>query len=132
MSGRYHGQPVSAYLSLQIDLRHFDRWLALFEQAALDVRLLAAAADFAEKARPDRGQLRDGDRSAGWPDRHAAAWRASLTGSIRRPSGSPQSRFGGEMTKSREPHNGLSGKFLREFHAVLVGGAVRVLKIDVG
>lgn len=28
---------MSSHLSLQIDLRHFDRWLSLFEQAALDV-----------------------------------------------------------------------------------------------
>jgi hemoglobin len=51
MSGRYHGQPMLVHLSLQIGPRHFDRWLALFEQAATDVCPPAAAAHFVEKAR---------------------------------------------------------------------------------
>lgn len=51
MSGRYHGQPMLAHLSLPIDPQHFDRWLALFEQAASDVFPPAAAAHFVEKAR---------------------------------------------------------------------------------
>lgn len=51
MSGRYHGQPMLAHLPLRIEARHFDRWLALFEQAAADVCPPAAAAHFLEKAR---------------------------------------------------------------------------------
>lgn len=34
MSGRYHGQPMAKHLPLPIDARHFDRWLALFENTA--------------------------------------------------------------------------------------------------
>lgn len=37
MSGRYHGQPMASHLPLPIDARHFDRWLALFAQAAHDI-----------------------------------------------------------------------------------------------
>jgi hemoglobin len=51
MSGRYHGQPMVAHLSLPVDPQHFDRWLALFEQAASEVCPPAAAAHFLEKAR---------------------------------------------------------------------------------
>ena len=51
MSGRYHGQPMLAHTSLPIEPRHFDRWLALFEQAATDVCPPAAATHFVEKAR---------------------------------------------------------------------------------
>lgn len=32
MSGAYHGQPMTKHLDLMIDARHFDRWLALFEE----------------------------------------------------------------------------------------------------
>jgi hemoglobin len=51
MSGRYHGQPMQAHFPLSIELRHFDRWLARFEQTAGDVCPPAAAATFMEKAR---------------------------------------------------------------------------------
>ena len=51
MSGRYHGQPMLAHLSLPVDPQHFDRWLALFEQAATDICPPKAAAHFVEKAR---------------------------------------------------------------------------------
>lgn len=51
MAGRYHGQPMLAHTSLPIEPRHFDRWLALFEQAAADVCPPAASAHFVEKAR---------------------------------------------------------------------------------
>ena len=43
-----------------------------------------------------------------------------------------QSRFGGELTQPRESHDGLRSKFLRQFHAALVGRAVGVVEIDVG
>ena len=36
------------------------------------------------------------------------------------------------MTQAREPHDGLRGKFLRQFHAALVGRAVGIVEIDVG
>jgi hemoglobin len=51
MSGRYHGQPMQAHFPLSIEPRHFDRWLALFEQTTSDVCPPAAAAIFMEKAR---------------------------------------------------------------------------------
>ena len=34
MSGRYSGQPVQRHQDLPVDARHFDRWLALFEETA--------------------------------------------------------------------------------------------------
>jgi truncated hemoglobin YjbI len=37
MSGRYHGQPMAKHLPLPIDARHFDRWLALFNETARDL-----------------------------------------------------------------------------------------------
>lgn len=34
MSGRYHGSPMQAHLSLPIDDAHFQRWLALWGETA--------------------------------------------------------------------------------------------------
>lgn len=50
MSGRYHGQPMLAHLSLPVDTLHFDRWLELFAQAAQELCPPAAAAHFIERA----------------------------------------------------------------------------------
>lgn len=50
MSGRYHGQPMGKHLPLPVDARHFDRWLALFEETARAVCPPAAAAHFVERA----------------------------------------------------------------------------------
>lgn len=50
MSGRYHGQPMTAHLPLPIDTPHFDRWLELFAQAAREVCPPAAAAHFIDRA----------------------------------------------------------------------------------
>lgn len=50
MSGRYHGQPMGKHMRLPIDGRHFDRWLALFEQAARDLCPPKAADHFIERA----------------------------------------------------------------------------------
>jgi hemoglobin len=50
MSGRYHGQPMAAHLSLPIDTPHFDRWLELFAETAQEVCPPAAAAHFLERA----------------------------------------------------------------------------------
>ena len=36
-SGRYGGRPMAAHAILDIDGRHFDRWLALFEETARDL-----------------------------------------------------------------------------------------------
>jgi truncated hemoglobin YjbI len=35
MTGRYQGQPMQKHLSLPVDVRHFDRWLALFEASSV-------------------------------------------------------------------------------------------------
>ncbi len=50
MSGRYHGQPMEKHLPLPVDARHFDRWLALFEETAREVCPPAAAALFVDRA----------------------------------------------------------------------------------
>jgi hemoglobin len=51
MSGRYHGAPMVKHLPLPVDAAHFDRWLALFEQAAREICPPHAAAHFVERAR---------------------------------------------------------------------------------
>jgi hemoglobin len=50
MSGRYHGQPMSAHLPLPIDTPHFDRWLEIVTETARDLCPPAAAAHFVERA----------------------------------------------------------------------------------
>jgi hemoglobin len=50
MSGRYHGQPMTAHLPLPIDTPHFDRWLDLFAETAREVCPPAAAALFIDRA----------------------------------------------------------------------------------
>lgn len=51
MSGRYHGQPMPKHLPLPVDGRHFDRWLELFEQTAVELCPPAAAGHFVDRAR---------------------------------------------------------------------------------
>lgn len=51
MTGRYHGQPMAKHVPLPVDARHFDRWLALFEQTAREICPPAAAEHFIERAR---------------------------------------------------------------------------------
>lgn len=46
LTGRYHGQPMVKHLPLPVDARHFDRWLALFEETARAVCPPAAAEHF--------------------------------------------------------------------------------------
>ena len=50
MSGRYHGQPFQAHMTLPIDDTHFQRWLAIFEETAHETCPHAAAAHFIERA----------------------------------------------------------------------------------
>jgi hemoglobin len=57
MSGRYHGQPMLVHLPMPVDARHFDRWLALFEEAAREICPVAAAEHFIERARRIAGSL---------------------------------------------------------------------------
>jgi hemoglobin len=51
MTGRYHGRPMPAHMSLPISGAHFDRWLDLFEATACEVCPPVAAAHFIERAR---------------------------------------------------------------------------------
>jgi hemoglobin len=50
MSGRYHGQPMTAHLPLPVDTPHFDRWLEIFAATARDVCPPPAADHFIERA----------------------------------------------------------------------------------
>ncbi|HEX8754836.1 MAG TPA: group III truncated hemoglobin [Steroidobacteraceae bacterium] len=50
MSGVYHGRPMEKHLPLPVDGRHFDRWLALFREAAHEVCPPVATAHFIERA----------------------------------------------------------------------------------
>jgi hemoglobin len=51
MTGRYHGQPMQAHLSLQIRAEHFERWIEIFEATALSVCPRNAADVFIDRAR---------------------------------------------------------------------------------
>lgn len=50
MTGRYHGQPMARHLTLPVDGRHFDQWLALFRRTADEICPPAAARHFIECA----------------------------------------------------------------------------------
>lgn len=50
-SGVYQGRPMPKHLPLPIDARHFDRWLALFQDTVRDLCPPAAADSFMERAR---------------------------------------------------------------------------------
>jgi hemoglobin len=50
MSGAYHGQPMAKHAPLPVSGAHFDRWLALFAEAAADVCTPQAAAYFVSRA----------------------------------------------------------------------------------
>ena len=49
-SGVYSGRPMEKHLPLPVDARHFDRWLALFNDTAREVCPPAAAEHFIERA----------------------------------------------------------------------------------
>lgn len=51
MTGRYHGRPMQKHLRLPVDARHFDRWLALFEDTARTLCPPTAAEHFIVRAR---------------------------------------------------------------------------------
>lgn len=44
MTGRYHGAPVPAHVTLPVEWAHFERWLALFRETAKEVCPPAGAA----------------------------------------------------------------------------------------
>jgi hemoglobin len=51
MTGRYHGRPMQKHAPLPVGAPHFDRWLALFADAARTVAPPAAAEHFISRAR---------------------------------------------------------------------------------
>lgn len=51
MSGRYHGQPMRAHMSLPVERAHFERWLEIFEKTARNMCPPAAADVFIDRAR---------------------------------------------------------------------------------
>ncbi|WP_340149183.1 group III truncated hemoglobin [uncultured Sneathiella sp.] len=51
LTGEYHGQPMVKHVFLPVDSRHFDRWLALFEETAREVCPPPAADYFMDRAR---------------------------------------------------------------------------------
>jgi hemoglobin len=63
-TGRYHGQPMAKHMKLAVDARHFDRWLALFEETARELCPPAAAERFIERARRVAESLELGVASA--------------------------------------------------------------------
>ena len=63
-TGRYHGQPMAKHMPLAVDARHFDRWLALFEETAHDLCPPLAAERFIERARRVAESLELGVASA--------------------------------------------------------------------
>ena len=50
MTGRYRGQPVQAHAGLGADHAHFERWLAIFRDAARELTPPLAAAHFIDRA----------------------------------------------------------------------------------
>ena len=64
MTGRYRGQPMQKHLPLPVDARHFDRWLALWEDTVRAVCPPAALDLFLEPARRIAASLELGIASA--------------------------------------------------------------------
>ena len=54
MTGRYHGQPMQAHMSLPVESKHFERWLEIFEATASDICPPEAAEVFIDRARRTR------------------------------------------------------------------------------
>lgn len=51
MTGRYHGSPMQAHLSLPVEQAHFDRWLDLFSQTARETCPPEGASHVIERAK---------------------------------------------------------------------------------
>lgn len=50
MTGRYHGAPMPAHVSLPVEWRHFERWLALFRETAIETCPPEGAAHVIDRA----------------------------------------------------------------------------------
>jgi hemoglobin len=57
LTGRYRGRPTEKHLPLPVDARHFDRWLALFEETAQELCPPEAARHFVDLAQRIAGSL---------------------------------------------------------------------------
>jgi hemoglobin len=51
MSGRYRGKPQQVHMPLQLEMRHFERWLSLFEATVAELCTGPAAFLFVDRAR---------------------------------------------------------------------------------
>jgi hemoglobin len=60
MSGRYHGNPMAKHKDLPVDIEHFGRWLALFEEAVVEICPPAAQAHFMDRAQRIAQSLSNG------------------------------------------------------------------------
>ncbi len=50
MTGRYHGSPVAAHMGLPVTWSHFQQWLSLFRETALEICPPEGAAFVIERA----------------------------------------------------------------------------------
>lgn len=50
MTGRYHGAPMPAHVGLPVEWNHFERWLALFRETAVEICPPEGAAHIIERA----------------------------------------------------------------------------------
>ena len=50
VTGRYHGAPMPAHVTLPVDWNHFERWLALFRETAAETCPPEGAAHVIERA----------------------------------------------------------------------------------
>ncbi len=63
-TGRYRGQPMAKHMPFSVGARHFDRWLALFQETAHEICPPVAAERFIERARRVAESLELGVASA--------------------------------------------------------------------
>ncbi|MCX8509974.1 MAG: group III truncated hemoglobin [Rhodobacteraceae bacterium] len=57
LTGRYHGAPMPKHLPLPVEAEHFDRWLELFRQTALETCPPTGAAWVIERAERIAGSI---------------------------------------------------------------------------
>lgn len=71
MTGTYHGRPVPAHMGLPVNWAHFERWLALFRETALETCTPVGADHVIERAeriaRSLHFAVQDASRLAGQP-----------------------------------------------------------------
>ena len=72
MTGRYHGAPVPKHIGLPVTQAHFERWLALFREAAFETCTPEGAAHVVERAERIARSLRMAVEDASRPGPGAA------------------------------------------------------------